>query len=140
MKKTIIVLFFILFSSLAYSQKVKLSAYHKGFVGVDYQVFKKMNIALRFKTNSAFSSMKNEFLIFHNILGKEHYTLRTGIGLNFNLFDSYESVNSFVFPLQLEFVPLKDYSNLSLVYELSVLPYIEGEVFLRSLIGIKFRF
>ena len=70
---------------------------------------------------------------------KEYAGLSLGVGAGFILEDR-DPINAFIFPAQIEISPFKnELSFLSFIAEPSLLSYLEGEIQIRMLLGMKIR-
>lgn len=146
--KNRVVIFFIfcsvLFVNSAFSQ-FKVG----GYIGKDknietylfsgYTINNKFNLELRLKTNNLVNSPSLEFLTGYNFVRKNYYQLGVGVGINFTPFNSGDNLKAFLFPVNLEVIPFKKHKFLSFSVEPSLVSYLEKELYLRLLFGVKIR-
>jgi hypothetical protein len=141
MKKISFILLFILLS---------LCFKVQGQIGItDYSFFA---LAVNTSQNHLFSGEMKVFLNrniedilfeldgFFNFKPREYHRFSVGIGANVGPFIEGDPLLALTIPSSLEIYPLKDFKKISILFELAPEIYIEGEVNIRLLWGIRYSF
>lgn len=81
-----------------------------------------------------------EIDVFYNFKPSTYHRLSIGLGLNASPFRGFDQINALTIPAQLEIYPIQDFKKLSLLFELAPEIYVESDLNLRSLWGIRYTF
>jgi hypothetical protein len=122
--------------------------YTQDYFGLQLKVTRQMDAELRVMANHSnnyfrrknATSIETELLLRITTIQKEYARLSLGVvGAGFILEDR-DPINAFIFPAQIEISPFKnELSFLSFIAEPSLLSYLEGEIQIRMLLGMKIR-
>ena len=101
-------------------------------------ILSRINFDARLKTQLQGNDIESEFLLFCRVTNRERLNLSLGLGVNLRPFGSFDIINGFVFPISLEYYPIKENEILSVIFEPAIT--YDGEIGIRSLYGIRFNF
>lgn len=145
----IIVLLTIIFNSSnkAYSQ-TGITSYNLNVIAVNFDIHKSENssIVLEVKQFAEYDSWKDEFgntsteLDLHFKFKKhEYHRFSLGFGFNVDFFNE-GTHNAVVLPIGLEVFPIPNFKKISIQYEFAPMYFLEDNLRLRNLLGIKYSF
>ena len=121
--------------------------YTQDYFGLELKVTRQMDAELRvmanhsnnYFTRKSATPIETELLLRITTIQKEYARLSLGVGAGFVLEDR-DPINAFIFPAQIEISPFKnELSFLSFIAEPSLLSFLEGEIQIRMLLGMKIR-
>jgi hypothetical protein len=137
MKRIIkIILIFVLLAigSKAYSQIGITYYYSSNAVAFNTSPKYKISAELKVSVNNYIEDLAMELDAFYNFKSKEYHRFSIGAGLRFDRL----SGAAFTIPFLLEVFPFQEFKNVSFLLELTPEIYIEDQVNLRSLVGLRY--
>lgn len=131
---------FLLGSVTVYSQ-IGVSTYSIYSLGVNTSKEKKISGELKsFFNRGSYENIRFELSGMYNFKARDYYQFSAGLGVNVAPFYGYDQLQCFTLPVQLEVFPLQNFRQLSLVIEVAPEWYLESDLDIRHMWGIRYTF
>lgn len=128
------------FYSIEMFSQMGVTSYSIYSLGINTSQNKKISAELKTFANRKLENILMEVDVFYNFQPKTYHRFSLGVGINVIPFSDFDLINALTFPASIEIYPLKDFRNLSLLFELAPEIYPENSAHLRSLWGIRYTF
>lgn len=109
-------------------------------LGINTSQNKVISGELKTFANRGIDDLLMEIDVFYNFKPRTYHRFSVGVGLNAGPFREYDHIYALTIPAQVEIYPLQDFKKLSFLIELAPELFVEDDVNLRSLWGIRYTF
>ncbi len=131
--------FLLTLSAKSYSQ-MGVTSYSIYALGINTSQNKVISGELKTFANRGIDDLLMEIDVFYNFKPRTYHRFSVGVGLNTGPFRKYDHIYALTIPAQVEIYPLQDFKKLSFLIELTPELFVEDDVNLRSLWGIRYTF
>jgi len=136
----ILIFLFLVSSPTKLLSQISVTNYSIFIFGLNTNQEKRISGDLKVFTYLYGSELQTELGLFYNFKPKDYHRFSIGLGVNLYPFAGFDHIYALTIPIQLEVFPLQEFKRLSLVYELSPALYVESNIGIRNLFGIRYTF
>jgi len=117
--------------------QISITGYSFSGIGINTNDNKKLYAELKIFSNRQFDDLIIELDGYYNFKERKYHQLSIGLGLNIHT-GFIDVPNAVTLPISIQIHPIKEYQNLSVIYELSPEYYMSDVFNLRHLWGVRF--
>lgn len=131
--------FLLTFSVKSFSQ-MGVTSYSIYALGINTSQNNMISGELKTFANRAIDDLLMEIDFFYNFKPRTYHRFSVGLGLNAGPFREFDHIHAITIPAQIEIYPLQDFKKLSFLFELTPEIFVEDDLNIRSLWGIRYTF